>query len=434
MDVTQPVPPTLEDLFRTLAQGDVRGKAAKALVHAFLDTHGILASASRDAALLDVFYRCLDRHLRIGVSAARLRQLLPHAAPRRDRAAQLLDELRTAGRVRTLELPVALAQTWKRAPSLPPGPAAWYASRKLDGVRCLAIATVSAGRVDDVLLLSRQGRLFSQQTSLAAALRADLARWDARPAESFVLDGELCVAAQPGADDEFVESYVHAAAQLQRHAASDDLVYFPFDVLPVRAWLGWRDAPTAPLAARHAVLASLLASARAAPATRLRALPQTRVDSSAALAALLQRAAAWEGLVLRCDVPFEGKRTPRMLKVRVHQDAEFVVEDVDVATMRLPWGGAYADRLALKSTWPPDARHPHHAPRAPRACRLGLQRGRAPVLCGASRRAARADGDGDVCVCAADADYEEAANLDGAPPSLRFPVVKWVHPREGRVL
>ncbi|KAF9302390.1 hypothetical protein BGZ74_005416 [Mortierella antarctica] len=52
----------------------------------------------------------------------------------------------------------------------------------------------------------------------------------------------------------------------------------------------------------------------------------------------------WEGVMLRKDVAYEGKRSRNLLKIKQFQDAEFKVEDVTVGRMRLPFQGEFQER------------------------------------------------------------------------------------------
>ncbi|KAL4399845.1 DNA ligase [Malassezia pachydermatis] len=379
---TSAIPPSIEALLDTLARGEVRGHAAKQLVHTFLDRHGIAICTSVPDPLstFDVFLRCLDRRLRMGVSASTLRRVWTTE----DRSSTaLLQALDTDQRV-SWPLPIALAQTWT-GPGLPPTSTHWYASRKHDGVRCLALVRLTHGVVTHVDLVSRTGRVLTTLSAVATSLQQDLqqagvAAWGEERA--FVLDGELCAL-----DDAGQESFVLAASQVQRPTELATLVYYPFDLLPLEAWLAWRTSPTPPFAERYARLQQMLeAVSKACPTTCLRRLPHVRLTSEGDWTSIQHRAAVegWEGLMLRDDVPFQGRRTPSLRKVRRREEAEFVVEDIDVTTMRLPVDGTYADRVALASRYYDHSRRRHSdfAPWPTCACRFWVPRGAAFVLCG----------------------------------------------------
>ncbi|CCU98405.1 unnamed protein product [Malassezia sympodialis ATCC 42132] len=419
-----PVPPSVAALLQQLGARTLRGHAAKQLVHTFLEHHGVDAQHAREEreplTVLDVFYRCLDRHLGIGLSALSVQRALGvpgappslHAAPSTD---AWLARLRAQGHVAPLPMPVALARPHAQLP-LPPTRTAWYASRKLDGVRCLFVADTDAhGRLSHVYALSRHGRTFRMLDPFAAQLRAELDACPLVPRDGpWLLDGELCVWSADGQ-----ESFVRAASLVMRQAPGGSaLVYHPFDMLTLREFLTWRQAPTRTLSERLRALSELTAWLHThRPATRVRALPQTRVDSPAALDDLRREAAAWEGLVVRDDQPYEGRRSHAMLKVCARQEAEFVVEDVEISTMRLPMEGVYADRRAVASVV---VRY--------RGRRVAVGSGLRP-----SERVYWAAHPDDLRGRTVTIAYAtEAANLEGHAPSLRFPVLKYVYGRAGR--
>ena len=62
----------------------------------------------------------------------------------------------------------------------------------------------------------------------------------------------------------------------------------------------------------------------------------------------MPRQEGWEGIMLRKDVSYEGKRTKNLLKVKTFHDAEYTVIDADVDEMRIVKDGReeYLDMLA----------------------------------------------------------------------------------------
>jgi len=43
----------------------------------------------------------------------------------------------------------------------------------------------------------------------------------------------------------------------------------------------------------------------------------------------------WEGIMIRKDIPYEGKRSDKLLKCKLFEDAEYEVVDVVMNTMRI---------------------------------------------------------------------------------------------------
>ncbi|WFD22012.1 hypothetical protein MEQU1_000674 [Malassezia equina] len=424
-----PVPPTVAALLQQLGTRSVRGHAAKELVHAFLAHHGVDAQHALEEkeslTVLDVFHRCLDRHLGIGLSALSVQRALrvpgtPATVNAPISTEAWLTRLRTHKSIAPLPMPVALARRCTQWP-LPPTHTAWYASRKLDGVRCLFVMDIDpSGQLSHVYALSRQGRAFGALDSLAAQLRDELDACPHLPRNGpWLLDGELCVWSTNEQ-----ESFVRAASLLHRptleHAAeAPALVYHPFDMLTLDEFLTWRHHSTRTFSKRLHELTTLVAWLRLhRPATCVRALPQIRLDSPAILDDMLREAAAWEGLMVRNDQPYEGRRSHAMLKLCARQEAEFVVEDVDISTMRLPIDGVYAYRRTVASL-------------VVRYCGRRVAVGSGLRL---RERLYWAEHPDDLRGRTVTIAYAaEAANLEGHAPSLRFPVLKYIYGKEGRL-
>ncbi|KJE96037.1 hypothetical protein CAOG_006409 [Capsaspora owczarzaki ATCC 30864] len=79
----------------------------------------------------------------------------------------------------------------------------------------------------------------------------------------------------------------------------------------------------------------------------LQMVRQIRLEKASDIQALRDAAAAtkWEGFMLRKNVPYDGRRTPDLLKVKSQKEAEFVVTAVENGPMRL--GGSDVEEIAL---------------------------------------------------------------------------------------
>ena len=329
------------------------------------EQHAIDVQHARPCTVLDVLYRCLDRHLRMGLSTQSLRRFLSSKEPTHySPAALFLSELYETGCITRMNMPVALARSWDAA-TCPPTSSAWYASRKLDGVRCVAvIGCAPPSRIQSVHLLSRTGRNFGSlrtlQDAFAKVLEAcpHMAKTQLGPESkpmTWVLDGELCVIDET--QTPFRESFVRAMSQLQQHPSSTDecvatdLVYFPFDMLTLDEFtMGAKEIRR--YSARLAHLQRVVSWVHARhPRAPIRALPQVRIDAQDTLDRMLRDAAHWEGIMLREDMPYEGRRTHSMRKIRPKREGEYLVRDIEIRTMRLALDGTYADRHALASMY-----------------------------------------------------------------------------------
>ena len=329
------------------------------------EQHAIDVQHARPCTVLDVLYRCLDRHLRMGLSTQSLRRFLLSKEPKHySPAALFLSELHETGCITRMNMPVALARSWD-AKTCPPTSSAWYASRKLDGVRCVAvIGCAPPSRIQSVHLLSRTGRNFGSlrtlQDAFAKVLEAcpHMAQTQLEPESkpmTWVLDGELCVIDET--QSPFRESFVRAMSQLQQHPSSTDecvatdLVYFPFDMLTLDEFT-MAAKEIRRYSARLAHLQRVVSWVHARhPRAPIRSLPQVRIDAQDTLDRMLRDAAHWEGIMLREDMPYEGRRTHSMRKIRPKREGEYLVRDIEIRTMRLALDGTYADRHALASMY-----------------------------------------------------------------------------------
>lgn len=337
------VPATLEELFDMLSSRTYTGNRAKELILQFV-VHHRLCDADVEPGrppLLSIFFRCLDRNLQSGFSAQTVHEIFDAGSALPEARVQSNDE------VPGLRLPfeVALAQTlvpermsamhWG-APGL--GEPSWFASRKIDGVRGIVLLDLAldagAAHVSRVYALSRRGKPLHSLTlfceRLAAGLNAcpafqeavqrDCVEGRCEPLTRVVLDGEICVVgtAEPGVAGEATEimdDYRASSAALRRKNGPpiEDAVFFPFDFLMYENFASWRTNARQPrLARRVQTVADIVAWCRKnRPQTPLRALTQIPVHSESDVQRIIDEASAmgWEGVMLRENTPYEGKRT-----------------------------------------------------------------------------------------------------------------------------
>lgn len=411
-DVTDNItaPASLQDLFLFLSRG-TEGGANKLILRAFLRQNGI-QPGSKD---YEVFGKLLDRHLQMGVSRNTIQKVQwvgegvsgdkqgdPSSVhegmtgdtgkeaqtdknekdllstPRTTNSAQRNARLEsvdsasshrdssglTRPPVRNLKaFSCALGQT-----ILPPFKELskrshkWYASRKLDGVRVLALLdfhvptdSSKSVRFAEAQFVSRQGNPFHSLARLEEQLRnlegypelrelldrdpMFIEEHDDGTVKRLVLDGEVCSmvpATHPvrmgddgtGAsalweNDGLTEDFASAVSLVKRHATMEQPMYFIFDVCP---WIevyegeargkdgeglgktfGERVDDTKRLCEW---LRSEVRRNRPGEEPKIRALVQWPIDVGD-VDAMVERAAAegWEGLIFRADTPYKGKRS-----------------------------------------------------------------------------------------------------------------------------
>lgn len=227
---------------------------------------------------------------------------------------------------------VALAITLGKAAGVNPIDGTYYASRKCDGCRLIAIVDVDAGTVE---FRSRQNKRFTTLENLAPAVLRFC-----RPLSGiWVLDGELCKV-----DAEGNEDFQAIMKEIRRKDYSiADCCYQVFDLLPYSDFCAGESGTI--LSKRFAWLNDLNDAYSKQPLERCHVKPlrQECVRSQADFDkwGIYAAACEWEGFMLRRNVPYRSGRTKDLLKVKKFYDAEYVVDSIEFGkiTTTLPGQG-----------------------------------------------------------------------------------------------
>ena len=285
-------PNSTHSLFELLDSLDNRtytGHDAISMVNSLVTTHSDYE---------DLIWRIIDGDMKCRVSTSLINKVFPNTIP---------------------VFKVALADSYK------PGMVdfkeeMWLCSRKLDGVRCLAIV-----KDGDVKFYSRGGNEF---------LTLDNVKEDIKKLKlnNIVLDGELCIVDKNG-DEDFQS--VMKEINRKNHTIKNPLLQV-FDFLTLDEFnsqngeieLGMR------LTFLRAALSS--DSYKGKPVEHLKVLEQLWVKDSDSFQVMFDEASKnkWEGLMLRKNVGYEGKRSKNLLKVKKFYDAEYVVKGIEFGDVR----------------------------------------------------------------------------------------------------
>jgi len=242
----------------------------------------------------DLIYKIIGKDLEIRLGDTLINKVIPGLIPTFD---------------------VALAADFdKVSPDVADG--TWYSSRKMDGVRCLAIID-DAGKCT---LWSRQGKQFETLNKVCSDI-------ESLGLTGCVLDGEICLAAADGSDD-----FQGIMSQIRRkNHTIENPRYLLFDLISMKEFNDKKG--TNKLSDRFELLKQTIP----ADSETLSVLEQTLIGSAEELHTLLEDADArgWEGLILRRNVGYEGKRGKNMLKCKTFHDAEYVVDSIDTGPFRI---------------------------------------------------------------------------------------------------
>jgi DNA ligase-1 len=196
----------------------------------------------------------------------------------------------------------------------------WFISRKLDGVRCQAFRTPQGCETK-----SREGRVFTSLRALESLVAMHVL-------PGYVIDGEICVLNADGS-----ESFKDAVSQIRRkNHQMERFCFCVFDVLTAQEFAsGTSDLTLSQRHDRAAPFMNLL-MAESTVTQRVEWIEQaTYSEDVMAEWQLRSDTNKWEGLMLRKDSGYIGKRTHDLLKVKNFFTEEYKITNVVVGPMRV---------------------------------------------------------------------------------------------------
>jgi len=209
----------------------------------------------------------------------------------------------------------------------------WFASHKLDGVRCLAI-------VDDngtCNFFSRQGKTFDTLDVLKNEIESLNLR-------NIVFDGEVCIVDENGAEDfqgimKEIKRKDHTI-QNPKYKVFDYLMLEEFDNQESKRKLSDRLGNF-----------NMIYNTFGKELKCIDVLGQWEVESEDHFQELAELATKnnWEGLILRKDCEYKGKRSNDLLKVKKFFDEEYVVKSIETSTHRIIVDGLEVEEEMLSN-------------------------------------------------------------------------------------
>jgi DNA ligase-1 len=227
------------------------------------------------------------------------------------------------------EFSVALADKYE--PKLVSWKDGWYVSRKIDGARCIAIVDSNG----DATFYSRTGKEFDTLDIVAGGIKA-LGITDV------VFDGELCLV-----DDEGNEDFQGIMKQLKKkdHTIPNPS-YKIFDMISHDEFYSKKGEKNRPYSIRYNNLREVM---RDNTCTCLSVLGQELIKDDDHFQDWVKKAAdyGWEGVMLRADEPYKGKRSKDLLKVKKFFDDEYEVIDTEMGPFRYVLNGKEHEETML---------------------------------------------------------------------------------------
>jgi len=262
------------------------GHDAIAMVNGFITEHNQYE---------DLIFSIIDRNLEIRASESVINKVIPNLIPTFD---------------------VALAN--KFDPKRVDWNDVWFASRKLDGVRCITVVDYQG----NVKSYSRVGNEFETLQVVKDAIKL-------LGVVGVVFDGEICLMDKDGNED-----FQGIMKQIKRkNHTIENPKYVMFDYLTLKEFNAKESVKTlAERIMRFSKLDTMISDQDS-----LSVLEQVVVSDDDHFAKLKADAekAGHEGVMLRKNVGYEGKRSQNLLKVKKFFDAEYKVERVDFEDHRV---------------------------------------------------------------------------------------------------
>ena len=353
----------LWDLLDSLNKRKVTGHSAIEIVNGFVYNH------LDDGVLI---YDILDKDLKIRVGAKIINKAVPGLIP---------------------TFSVTLAKEYDGKCDWNDG---WYASRKLDGVRCLAVVNEDG----ICTLYSRMGKELTTLNKVKESI-------EDTGIINTVFDGEICLV-----DSDGNENFQGIMKQLRRKDHQiENPAYMIFDMLHKPHF----DAQecSEKLSDRLRTLRAFL-EGKFINKDILRYTEQFQITDNDHFNfwAEKPKQEGWEGIMLRKDVGYEGKRTKNLLKVKMFFDAEYEVIDYDVDEMEVVRYGRQDTISMLAQVW---IEHKGH---------------KVKVGSGFTQEQRLQYTDGSIVGKLITVQYFEETKNDKGGISLRFPTVKHIYNRE----
>ena len=227
------------------------------------------------------------------------------------------------------EFSVALADKYE--PKLVDWKDGWYVSRKIDGARCIAIVDESG----EVTFLSRTGKVFDTLGIVADGIKA-------LGLNSIVLDGELCLVDKNGNED-----FQGVMKELRK---KDHTIPNPsfkiFDMITPEEFYSKKGKSNRPYSIRYV---DIIGTMQYNQCPCLSVLEQDKIKDDAHFNEWIAKSTKnkWEGLMLRADEPYKGKRSKDLLKYKSFFDDEYEVIDTEMGPFRYVLDGKEHEETML---------------------------------------------------------------------------------------
>jgi len=225
------------------------------------------------------------------------------------------------------EFGVALAENFKGGIKWAEG---WYVSRKIDGCRCIAIVDNNG----NTAFYSRSGKSFDTLDVIGEKINS-------LRIKNVVFDGELCLLDKDGNED---FQGIMKEIRKKNHTIQNPS-YKIFDCLTHEEF--YSKSSDRKLEERFANACELLDNENSC----INFLEHYFVENDEDLEFYRKRADIqnWEGLILRKNTTYKGKRSKDLLKLKTFFDDEYVIHDAEMSEFRYIKDGVEIEEIMLSA-------------------------------------------------------------------------------------
>ena len=261
--------------------------------------------AAHEKWIADLVYCIIDRNLQIRANTSLINKVIPGLIP---------------------EFKVALANKYDPK-YIDFEKDKWLVSRKLDGVRCVAICN----SLREIKLYSRKGKEFKTLNKVKIELLKIMS-------PNTVLDGEICIL-----DENRNESFQDIMKEIRRKDHTiDNPTFLVFDMLTKKEFDSGTSTRT--LLERNTSCFDLM---------HVQSLEQLPLEGFEHLQEISDKAnkLGHEGIMIRKDCEYKGKRSNDILKIKKFHDAEYIIIDLDFGEHRIIENGKEVKQRLLSQVF-----------------------------------------------------------------------------------
>lgn len=295
----------LFDLLDALDGRAITGHTAISQVNSFV---------AENSEYAETIWLVIDRNLKTRSTVTMINKVIPNLIPTFDVALAEAYNEKTAKKI-----------NWDDG---------WYSSRKLDGVRCICIVDGNS----NAKFYSRAGKEFTTLGKIADAIKH-------AQVKNVVLDGEVCILDNKG--DEDFQSIIKEIKRKDHTIENPRLI--AFDILTPENF--YEGTSRNVLSKRYEALDAFMDIYLDYFGNYISMAHQQVIEDAEQLEEQLQRSSkfGWEGIMLRKNAVYKGKRSADILKVKKFYDAEYVVVGVENSINRIIVEGKEVEEEMLKN-------------------------------------------------------------------------------------